>query len=190
MGLNSIRRRCAAALSIILLVASIAIGAPANATVKATKSVNQSASTAGWGAYLVPAGTTPSPSPYVSTWTPVSGTQVIYLDLLNPNAVALSGENFILNSVEPNSSRQNVPRITFDVCAGASWDQTASTCAGTITSLGTSTGGTVNSTVAVPSQSRLSVRLTVTKTGKLLWTTTINTVITRAQVRAAITSNS
>ena len=163
---------------------------PSHAAIRSTRQATHSVSTASWGAYLAPGGTTPSPGPYISTWTPVAGVQLAYLDLINPNPVALAGENFTLASVEPNSSRQNVPRITFDVCVGATWNQLTDTCAGSITSLGTSTGGTVNSTVSIASQSRLSVRLTVTKVGKLSWTTTINTVITRAQVRAAVTTNS
>ena len=176
--------------SLLLLATAILNKSPADANVKSTRNSDLTVSTSAWGAYLVPAGTTPSPGPYVTSWIAAPGTQLAYLDLLNPNALALSGENFILNSVEPNSSRQNVPRITFDLCVGAAWNQNANTCAGSITSLGTSTGGTVNSTVAVPGQSRLSVRLTVTKVGKLSWTTTINTVITRVQVRAATSSNS
>lgn len=177
-------------LTFLLMTGTGITRSPTNAASKATGQATQSVSTASWGAYLAAAGTTPSPQPYVNSWTPANGVQIEYLDLINSNPVALVGENFSLASVEPNSSRQNVPRITFDVCVGASWNQTANTCAGTVTSLGTSTGGTVNSTIPVPSQSRLSVRLTVTKVGKLAWTTTINTLITRAQIRSAITSHS
>ena len=189
--IHTLRRRTfAIALSLSLLITSLIINNPANAALHSTRSATNAVSTTAWGAYLVPAGSNSSPGPYVNTWTPTNSLQLEYLDLINPNMVALSGAQFSFASVEPNSSRQNVPRITFDVCEGAVWNPIANTCAGTVTSLGTSTGGSLTSTVSVLSQSRISIRLTVNKVGKLAWTTTINTIITRAQVRAAAISNS
>ncbi|NBU32249.1 MAG: hypothetical protein EBS36_03655 [Actinobacteria bacterium] len=174
----------------ILFTFTASLCNPSLAAVKGTSSKAQVVTSTGWGAYLAPAGSTPSPGPYVNTWIATPGTQLAYLDLLNPNTVALSGVNFNLSSVEPNSSRQNVPRVTFDVCVGATWNATTDTCSGTITNLGTSTGGTVNSSIVIGANARLSVRLTVGKTTKISWTTTINVLTGRAQVRAAITTNS
>ncbi|MBU6347482.1 MAG: hypothetical protein KGQ38_02580 [Actinomycetales bacterium] len=186
---RAIKWRALILLTLSSLISSLLVLPDAQAQTSATVSSSQSVSTTGWGAYLVQPGTTPPPTAYVNTWISSPGVQLTYLDLLNPNAVALAGVVYNITSVDPSSSRQNVPRISIDVCVGATWNQITDSCAGTITNLGTSTGGTISSLIALSANSRQSIRLTVTKTTKVVWTTTINVSVGRTQVRAATTTN-
>ncbi len=183
------KRQFALAVTFLLFVSLIPLP-PALAKIAVTRNSTLSVNTSGWGAYLATPGTTPPPNPYVNTWIASPGVQLAYLDLLNPNSLNLAGVTYNITSTDPNSSRQNVPRIAIDVCVGGTWNQSTDSCNGTISALGNSTGGTIASSVSLPATSRQSIRLTVTKTTKVVWTTTINISVNRAQVRAATTTNS
>lgn len=165
------------------------------ATVQA-KSIAQSTktqtmATASWGAVITTQGSIPQAAiPFTNAWSPLPGTQILYIDAVNYGSLELTGQTFVITTVDPNSSRQNSPKITFDACVGATWDPITNSCSGSVTAVGTSSNQTVTSNISIPQSGRLSMRLTVTKTTKVAWSTTLNITVNRTQVRPAITQNS
>ena len=168
---------------------SLTFTTPAQAKLRINSSQTFSVGTASWAAVITNQGSAGQAVPYVTSWSPLPGTQTVFIDALNFGTLDLLGQTFVITTVDPSSSRQNSPKITFDACVGATWNANANTCAGTVTSIGTSSNASVTSSLPIPAQSRLSLRLVVTKTTRVAWTTTLNITVNRAQVRQPVTSN-
>jgi len=172
-------------------VALFAIPAqPANATIKATSTKSYSATTLSWGAYFAEPGTTPSPAPYVANWITSNSTQFDYLDLINSGGIALIGAAFDITTTAKSGNQEGVPKITFESCVGGTWNQLTNTCSGTITSLGNQANGLLSPNLSIAKGARLSVRLSVSKTSRTAWTSTISVQTDRTDFRAGATSNS
>ena len=179
------------AFTLAIAVALFAIPAqPAGAAIKATSAKSYSAATLSWGAYFADPGTTPSPAPYVSNWITSNSTQLDYLDLINSGGIALIGATFAIATTSQGGNQEGVPKITFESCVGGTWNQTANTCSGTITNLGNQANGSLSPTLSVAKGARLSVRLSVTKTSRTSWSSTISVKTDRTDFRAGTTTNS
>ncbi len=179
------------AFTLAIAVALFAIPAqPAGAAIKANSAKSYSAATLSWGAYFADPGTTPSPAPYVANWITSNSTQLDYLDLINSGGIALIGATFAIATITQGGNQEGVPKITFESCVGGTWNQIANTCSGTITSLGNQANGSLSPTVSIAKGARLSVRLSVTKTSRTSWSSTISVKTDRTDFRAGTTTNS
>ena len=179
------------AFTLAIAVALFAIPAPpADAAIKATSTKSYSAATLSWGAYFADPGTTPSPAPYVANWITSNSTQFDYLDLINSGDIALIGATFDITTTAKSGNQESVPKITFESCVGGTWNQLANKCSGTITSLGNQANGLLSPTLSIAKGARLSVRLSVSKTSRTAWKSTINVQTDRTDFRAGTTSNS
>ena len=191
MSQKSLNRKLSSSLLLVIFSFGTFSAQPVSAKLTSRSEKAYLIATTSWGAVITTQGTSPkSAVPYTTAWSPLPGTQIVYLDAVNYGTLDLTGQTFAITTVDPNSSRQNSPKITFDACVGAPWDANTNTCAGTITAVGTSSNQTVTSNIFIPQSGRLSMRLTVTKTTKVAWSTTLNITVSRAQVRAGTTQNS
>lgn len=183
-------------LNLLVLVGSFVLSAAlvsdsfVHAQVKANLHKSVTASASKWGAVIASPSGTPTSAPFVIAWAPIQGLQIVYLDVVNTGLVSLTGQNYVIDTQDPNSARNNVPQITFTACSSGSWNTATDVCSGTSSVLGTQSNGTLSSSFALASSARLSLRLSVTKVNKVAWTTTLNVNITRAQIRTATTTNS
>ena len=160
----------------------------AQASARLQKSVT--ASVSAWGAVIAVPSATPTSSPFVIAWAPTQGLQIVYVDVVNTGFVSLTGQDYVIDTKDPNSARNNVPQITFTACSAGSWNTATDVCSGTSSVIGTQSNGTLSSNFSLASAARLSLRLSVTKVNKVAWTTTLNMNINRSQIRTATTTNS
>lgn len=160
------------------------------AITSATRKTSTIASTTKWSAVMSDATATPTASAYVLSWFPIQGLQNVYTKITNTGSSTLNGFSLFIDSVDSNGNRNNVPKVTVTLCVGATWNSTTDTCSGTMVVLGTLGSGTLSSTSSLASSSSVSVQLSITKTSKVQWITTINTNVSRQQVRAGTLTNS
>ena len=160
------------------------------AVTQATRAVTLQTSTTNWGAVMSNASSAASAQPYVLYWAPIQGLQNNYTKVTNIGALQLNGFTISIDSVDSNGNRNNVPRTTVTLCIGATWNAVTDSCAGTTQVLGTVGSGSLSSTTTLGPNASVSVQLSITKTSKVQWITTVNTSVTRQQIRSSTVTNS
>jgi hypothetical protein len=174
----------AATAALVLTIAS-----PALAGEKAKNSRTQTVGSASWGA----AGSTTSGSPAIGSpftlhWSvSILGVNPQFFNVVNTGALALNAETY-------TTTISGGPKIVLTACVGADWSTVLGllgTCSGTQVALGDSSSGPTAASVPIPAGSHVSVKAAAT--GLLAlgnYTTSINVSVSRAQARAAVTTNS
>lgn len=152
----------------VLGVAALVVGATsAHAAMTAGASASPTVTTATWG--ITPAGVNGTGSPSLS-WSPLEGTTMApkFFTIVNTGTTTLIGTTWsALVSRDGSNGNVKTP-LRFDACVGAAWNTLLNTCAGTVTTIGTTLEkeGTmsVESTVTASAVgSALSVRAVPTK---------------------------
>lgn len=143
-----------------------------------------------WAASAVPAGAPPSTGPLVMTWTVSGGTARQFFDIVNTGAIEIMGQSFLVTNVYEKSGNAKPPTITFEACVNGVWNSSTNTCSGTVVLMGRTTTEFFSSlTTPLAVGARLSARATTSPGGSSSYTTTINVLVSRSQVRAAAITN-
>ena len=172
----------------VVLVAPLLATAPAQAAVarvRATGTLTVTTRVATWSAVAVPRDADPTRRPLVLVWSIEQGTAQQYVDIVNTGTVPLGGQRFNVVSAYERSPNVRPPTITFDACLGGSWTS-AGTCTGSTVRLG-STSAASFTTVDTPLDpgARYSVRASTAPGAIATYTTTLDVVVGRAQIRRA-----
>ncbi|MGW4522952.1 hypothetical protein [Amycolatopsis sp. NPDC004378] len=171
------RRLWAAGLTAAAALA--AVPATADAAGLATASATARASTVTWSAVLADsAGAVQTGKPLTVSWG-LLDTSPRYASVRNNGTVALTGETYQVSA--------SLATVRLDACVGGTWSGGA--CSGAIVTLTDSTSGATAVTRALAAGEQLGLRLT--PNGLLgLASASLSVSVSRAQVRAATTSNS
>lgn len=171
------RRSWAAGLTAAAALA--AVPATADAAGLATAPATTGAATATWSAVLADStGALQTGKPLGVSWGLLDSAPR-YASVRNNGTVALTGETFQVTAT--------LATVRLDACVGATW--TGGTCAGSVVTLTDSTSGPTAVTRALATGAQLSLRLTPSSLLGLA-TASVTVSVTRAQARAATTSNS
>lgn len=149
-----------------------------------------SASVTRWAASAVPIGAPTSTGPLVMTWTVSGGTARQYFDIVNTGAIEITGQSFFVTNIYEKSGNAKPPIVTFEACLNGFWQPSNNICTGSIVLMGSTTTEFFSS-LATPLAigARLSARATTSPGGISSYTTTINVLVSRSQVRPGTTSN-
>lgn len=149
-----------------------------------------SVSATSWAASAVPVGAPASNGPLVMTWTVSGGSARQYFDIVNTGSIEIMGQSFLVTNVYEKSGNAKPPTVTFEACVNGSWQPSSNTCTGSIVLMGSTTTEFFSS-LATPLAvgARLSARATTSPGGSSSYTTTVNVLVSRSQVRAATVTN-
>lgn len=177
------RRSWAAGLTAAAALA--AVPATAAAAGLATAPATARATTLSWSAVLADStGAVQTGKPLTVSWG-VLDTAPRYATVRNSGTAALSGQTYtvtVTGGLLPAGVR-------LDACAGGSWSATTGTCSGTVVALADSGSGATAAARALAAGDQLSLRIALSGSG-VTTTATVGVAVSRAQVRAATTSNS
>ncbi|MGW5722583.1 hypothetical protein ACWEVP_40875 [Amycolatopsis sp. NPDC003865] len=166
-----------------LTAAAALAAAPATAAAAglATASDAARATTVTWSAVLADSsGAIQTGKPLTVSWGLLDSTPR-YASVRNNGTVALTGQTYTVSESGAATS------VRLDACVGGTW--AADRCSGTVVALTDSTAGATAVTRSLAAGEQLSLRLV--QNGLLgLTTATVSVSVSRAQIRAATTSNS
>ncbi|MCR6484467.1 hypothetical protein M8542_16710 [Amycolatopsis sp. OK19-0408] len=170
------RRSWAAGLTAAAALA--AVPATADAAGLATASAAARATTVTWSAVLADStGAVQTGKALTVSWG-LLDTAPRYASVRNNGTVALTGETYQVSAT--------LATVRLDACVGGAWS--GGTCPGSVVTLTDSTAGSAAVTRALAVGEQLSLRLT--PNGLLgLATASVSVSVSRAQIRAATTSN-
>ncbi|OLR94062.1 hypothetical protein [Actinokineospora bangkokensis] len=175
---------------VALVVLPVALATPAWATAKGRASgAAVSATTGTWAAVPTAVGvSSPAPgSDYTVNWSLLDSTPR-FGQVVNTGTFALPTATYALTKAGVGALTAT---IRVEACVGATWNQTANTCAGTVTALTTTAVTSTRSTGPGAGGAALSVRFTPTGLSTLGVSSASLTVSTsRADARAATTTTS
>lgn len=143
-----------------------------------------------WAASAVPIGAPASTGPLIMRWTVSGGTARQYFDIINTGTIEITSQSFLVTNVYEKSGNAKPPTVTFEACVDGAWQPSSNTCTGSIVLMGSTTTEFFSS-LATPLAigARLSARATTSPGGISSYTTTINVLVSRSQVRPRTTFN-
>lgn len=170
----------------LLLLLQIAY---ASAGVITTLQTALGTNTGRWATELGTATGTGSTTSYQITWTGNANKQYELMSIINVGNFDITQEHFTYASAKANGSLTNPPILTFELCSGT-WDTATFLCSGTITQVGSGTGGTIDISRYVIASNRLVVRITNARNNQGNHFTTFDTQTYRSDIRFGIGINS
>jgi hypothetical protein len=174
---------CAAAM---LLAADPAVAATGSRHVTTRDVVSGS-----WAAEAAALNTPPTPgTPYVINWNLTGAVVYNYFQIANLGTLDLTGQTYSAVNSKPTSGNAP-PTIALDACVGATWNNTTGICTGTVVRITATNQSSTAAAIAIPAGGSLSMRaLPITLPNfPQPYTTTVSVSVTRAQARAAATTN-
>lgn len=184
---NSARCLTVVLLSMLMLFTS---NNEALASISAKTTKSQTVTSLSWGNIIATVGSSAQSGSFSTNWADTYATQYVYVDLVNVGDLTSTGNSIAVSTQDSNSSRQNAPTLTFSTCTGGTWNQTYNTCSKTAASLGSTTNGSLTTSLSLIAGQRVTLQIQAVKARKATWTTTINVAVTRSQIRSATTTNS
>jgi hypothetical protein len=146
---------------------------------------------ASWGAAAAANGGSPTGSDYLINWNLTGSLAYHYFQVVNTGTLGLVAETYAAVNSKPTNGNAP-PTIAIDACVGATWNATLGTCGGTVVRITATNQSSTAASISIPAGTSLSVRaLPITLPNfPQPYTTSITLSVTRAQARAATTSNS
>jgi len=181
--------RCVTAALLVMLMLSTSNNV-ALVTISSTAQSHNAVTTLIWGNVIVATGAPAGNTHFSIVWNQNSAGQTTCVDVINVGNVDTTGNSVAVTTQDATSSRQDAPTLTFSTCTGGTWNQTANTCSGTSTSLGSVTNSTLNTTIALTVGQRITLQIVAARPKKATWTSTFSTTVSRSQIRAATVTNS
>lgn len=172
----------------LLLLLSFQI-APSEARILANHNQNVSANSGRWSTELGTATGTGSATSYQITWTGNSNKQYELISFINQGNFDLVAEHLTFSSAKSNGDTTNPPTLTFELCS-ENWDTTTFACSGTITLIGTATGGSINFNRYLIVGQRLIFRVTNARNAIGNQISTFNSQSFRSDIRYGISTSS
>lgn len=149
-----------------------------------------SAAVTRWGASAVPSGALTGQGPLVMTWSINQGIAYQYFDIVNVGQTDVLGQSFFVTNVYEKSGNAKPPTVTFEACINGVWSSISNTCSGQVVTMGTTTTEFFSSlSTPLSVNDRLSARARTSPGGSSSYTTTINVLVSRDQIRAGVTIN-
>lgn len=160
------------------------------ATTHAVGSVPLSVTASRWGASAVPQGAPNGTGPLVMNWSVNQGIAYQYFDVVNSGSLAIFGQSFSVTNVNDKSGGPKPPTVTFEACVNGEWQSSTNSCSGSVVLMG-STTTTFFTSLNTPLNvnGRLSARARTSPGGSSTYTTTINVIVDRTQIRAGVTTH-
>lgn len=174
----------------LILVFSLSVPTPSLAATHAVRNTPVSVTTARWGASAVVQGAQAGTGPLVMNWAVSQGIAYQYFDVVNNGLIDIAGQSFSVTSVYDRSGAVKPPTVTFEACVNGVWQPSTNACTGSVVLMG-STTSTFFTSLATPLavNSRLSARARTSPGGSSSYTTTINVLIDRTQIRQGVTTH-
>lgn len=172
--------------SLLLLLFSIP---GAQGKIQSNSSLTFGISSGSWSANVAAYNSNPTNTPYTITWTGSSRKQYALIALINNGIFSINSAQISFTSVKTNGDPTYPPSLTYELCSGT-WDPVTFACSGTISSAGTGTAGSIEILKSIAPDSRVVIRLTNLRDVNFNYTTTLNALASRSDIRNALVTSS
>ena len=135
-----------------------------------------------WGARVGGTSGAITTSPYVVTWTANTKKQYALIAIENIGSYPLNVSHLSLSSAKSNGDTTNPPTLTFEKCSGV-WNTTDFSCNGSTTTIASASVGQIDITENILAGSKLIIRITNLRDVNSNYTTTLNAITSRNDIR-------
>ena len=176
-------------LSTLALLFVAFVNQPAQALLNSKINNTYAVTSASWGTQIATQTGPGSSGSYQITWTGNKNNQNALFSIVNTGNTNLITSHISFSSAKPNGDTTNPPNLIFHICNGI-WDPNTFACSGNTSQVGSAFSGNIDFTNYVPSGGRFVVLVNNARNSNSNWITTINTQVTRSDIRAAYIINS
>lgn len=175
---------------ILVILFQFGLSTPAQAAFEAISSKGYTVNSGSWSVIATGVNQTTVNAAYTLVWTVSTGTAYNFFVFRNTGSLSLNSFTVEVSQVQFGGSGKPNDTV-FELCRSGIWNPATNTCSGTIQIFGRASDIHITPiSLTFSSGSEMSMRASTATNVKNSYTTTLNLVVNRSQVRANTVSNS